>query len=365
MRVRPLLCSVPVLAESLRREVSILESSQGSSAFDLCENSTAESLHGAAAKDEESASKSRTVSLSCSAAASARQSRRQSRSSFRESMSNALAVALSPPASPPPSPSSTIDGQPVETIGQSRRGSAAPTTSNLRSLRMMPKMATTRNLRHFAQQNGEEDDLKCSTLRRPEDSLDGRQLIAVIMAVNKVDLKTDRAGKPFDDVEDVESAKLYASILAELHSKASKVRAADVLARFDKNKLNRLDALKPKRRKSTVMGVLGVMGAVAIKRSETSSEGNEDDPSSPSMRMFVSRQRSRGQNVRASARVSSASRSGSGMNTSSEKNLLAPAQSAASLAGGVGAIRTARQEEAALKLQAVLRGQVVRESSSL
>jgi hypothetical protein len=52
------------------------------------------------------------------------------------------------------------------------------------------------------------------------------------------------------------------------------VRAADVLARFDKNKLNRLDALKPKRRKSTVMGVLGVMGAVAIKRSETSSEGN-------------------------------------------------------------------------------------------
>jgi len=230
---------------------------------------------------------------------------------------------------------------------------------------MMPKMATTRNLRHFAQQNGEEDDLKCSTLRRPEDSLDGRQLIAVIMAVNKVDLKTDRAGKPFDDVEDVESAKLYASILAELHSKASKVRAADVLARFDKNKLNRLDALKPKRRKSTVMGVLGVMGAVAIKRSETSSEGNEDDPSSPSMRMFVSRQRSRGQNVRASARVSSASRSGSGMNTSSEKNLLAPAQSAASLAGGVGAIRTARQEEAALKLQAVLRGQVVRESSSL
>jgi hypothetical protein len=54
-------------------------------------------------------------------------------------------------------------------------------------------------------------------------SLDGRQLIAVIMAVNKVDLKTDRAGKPFDDVEDVESAKLYASILAELHSKASKV----------------------------------------------------------------------------------------------------------------------------------------------
>jgi hypothetical protein len=54
------------------------------------------------------------------------------------------------------------------------------------------------------------------------------------------------------------------------------VRAADVLARFDKNKLNRLDALKPKRRKSTVMGVLGVMGAVAIKRSETSSEGNED-----------------------------------------------------------------------------------------
>ena len=169
MRVRPLLCSVPVLAESLRREVSILESSQGSSAFDLCENSTAESLHGAAAKDEESASKSRTVSLSCSAAASARQSRRQSRSSFRESMSNALAVALSPPASPPQSPSSTIDGQPVETIGQSRRGSAAPTTSNLRSLRMMPKMATTRNLRHFAQQNGEEDDLKCSTLRRPED----------------------------------------------------------------------------------------------------------------------------------------------------------------------------------------------------
>ena len=46
------------------------------------------------------------------------------------------------------------------------------------------------------------------------------------MAVNKVDLKTDRAGKPFDDVEDVESARLYASILAELHAKATKVTHA-------------------------------------------------------------------------------------------------------------------------------------------